>query len=180
MDEDDDGFDALPEAIQDRVLSNHFVYFRTKATHLLADGVDAHLRDAAGRLPPWASPQMRAKLMHGCKQLVAWRGLTPQTALTGLDIDGFYALAGLLRLELIKQNARSVGDRYMLDRMELVDHMSGFAPVLWNLVEMPVRKLKKSKKERRLAAGSTTTTPDDSTPAPVDLDALLASLPDEP
>lgn len=180
MDEDDDGFDALPEAIQDRVLANHFVYFRTKVTHFLADGIDAHLRDAAGRLPPWASPQMRAKLMHACKQLVAWRGLTPQTALTGLDIDGFYALAGLLRLELIEQNARRVGERYMLDRMELVDRISGFAPVLWNLVAMPVRKQRKTRKERRAAIEATAATEPESTPAPVDLEALLASLPDEP
>ena len=177
--ENDGGFDALPEAIQDLVLENHFVYFRTKATHFLADGVDAHLRDALGRRPPWLIPQIRAKLVHGLEQLVAWRGVTPRTALTGLDIDGFYSLAGLLRLELIQQGARKVGDRHMLDRMELVDPISGFAPVLWNLVAMPVRSHRKTKKERRAAAEATATEPE-SPPAPIDLEALLASLPDEP
>ncbi len=177
MDEDDE-FDALPEAIQDLVLANHFVYFRTKVTHVLAGGLDAHLaRDALGRPAPRPSPPLRAKLLHGCKQLVAWRGLTPQTALTGLDIDGFYALAGLLRLELIAQGARRVGERHMLDRMELVDPISGFAPVLWNLVAMPVRKPKSTRKGRRAEAAATM--PQAPT-EPVDLDALLASLPDEP
>lgn len=148
-DDDDDGFDALPEELQRLALEQHFIYLQTKATRFVAEGaVDYRRQDAQG-LPPSTTPKpILEKLTLGCEQIMAWRGLTAETALKGLGIDGFYALAELFHFRLENQTARLLDDGRIIDRMDLVHEVTGRPTTLWNLVESPSRKPRtKSKKD---------------------------------
>jgi|GEM_PF-959764 len=148
-DEDDDGFEELTEELQQLALEQHFVYLQAKATRFVAMGaIDYRRQDALG-CPPSTTPKpILDKLRLGCEQIVAWRGLTEETALEGLGIDGFYALAGLFHLRPVHQTARALDDDRMLDRMDLVHEVTGHATTLWNIVDSPTRKRRvKSKKD---------------------------------
>ncbi|MBI4819673.1 MAG: hypothetical protein HY791_25595 [Deltaproteobacteria bacterium] len=74
-------------------------------------------------------------LSTGLEQLAAGHGLVPGRPLVGLGISPFYALMRLLHLTVHAQRATSQNNGSFLDEMSVVNELSGFALMIYNLVE---------------------------------------------
>jgi hypothetical protein len=141
----DAAFELLPPPMQDLASEQWFPYFVSKALRYLEVGAEAYRAADFFHQPRPAGPAALKQLARGCQQLAEWRGLTAEVPLTGLGIEGMYALAAMLHLTMVEQHADFRPDGSALDRMEFAHRMTGARTVIWNLVEpRPSRKRKRA------------------------------------
>ena len=113
-----------------------FAYIHYKAFKYLTIGAKKYRRFDYFHLPPkeWESKGLDV-VQLGCEQIVHWRGLTPQTALEGLGIYGFYALLHVFHFKLKQQSLLDSGDdTILLDKMEMEHVMTAEDVTLYNKV----------------------------------------------
>lgn len=137
--------EALPPSMQDLAIEQGFPYLVSKAQRYLEVGAEAYRAADFFHQPRASGSAAREQLERGCQQLAEWRGVTPEAPLTGLGIEGMYALAAMLHLTMVEQHADFRPDGSALDRMEFAHRVTGARTVIWNLVEpRPSRKRKRA------------------------------------
>lgn len=78
-----------------------YTYMRYKAFRYLSLGPHLYRsQDALSRPPPWWSPDRMAELAPGCEQLLAWKGLTPDTAFEELSASTLDDLCRLCHFDI--------------------------------------------------------------------------------
>jgi len=113
-------------------------YIHYKAFSYLTQGPEKYRRDDFFKLPPQDLPEHRLETINrGCQQILQWRGLTPETALEGLEIGGFYDLLRLFHFDLKQQSALVDKDpTTILDMMEMQHVMTSEEITLYNRVKI--------------------------------------------
>lgn len=122
-------YDALAEASDSdrsgvgRDVPDGFGYMHTKASRYVALGPHLYRsQDALGRPDPTLSFAQLDTLMLGVQQIVAWQGLTPESALRGIGTDGLDHLIDLLHFRVIDRSSSSVPDGGTVERA-LIEHV---------------------------------------------------------
>jgi hypothetical protein len=113
-----------------------YIYIRTKAKRYLEVGPAAYREGDALHMPPASMDEdILKKVESGMRQIIEWRGITPQTAFTGINIDGFYAMMSVLHFKLSSQ-ATVACDKpnCILDEMTMQHAVTGEQIVLYNEV----------------------------------------------
>jgi hypothetical protein len=113
-----------------------YEYIHTKAINYLELGPEKYRKGDAFRQPGEdLSINDLNTLQSGCKQILLNKGLTPETALEGLGIRGFYLLMQLLHFRVVKQMIKSIEADFILDKMEMIHMVTGQRINLFNKVE---------------------------------------------
>jgi hypothetical protein len=114
----------------------HFGYIHFKAYKYLKIGPDAYSsQDALGMPPQGAPPHLLALVEQGCRQIVDWRGISPETPLQGLGINGFYRLIEVFHFKVVGQSATFGDDDSVMDKMTIKHGVTGEEITLYNLVK---------------------------------------------
>jgi len=114
----------------------HFGYIHFKAYKYLKIGPDAYsAQDALGMPPRGALPSLLALVEQGCRQIVDWRGLSPERPLQGLGINGFYRMIEVFHFKLAEQSATFGDDGSVMDKMTIKHSVTGEQITLYNLVK---------------------------------------------
>jgi len=119
------------------IAENFYEYIRTKAKRYIDIGFNEYRKADAFNQPSCTMTKERLlQLIRGCKQVIGYRGQTPETAFKGLEIQGFYQLMELLHFQVIKQRIekmKSKGD--IVDELHIEHIMSGQKMKLYNKVK---------------------------------------------
>ena len=105
-----------------RELPAGFGYLRSKASRY--SFLEPHLyrsQDALGMPDPTLSFDQLDTLMRGALQVVQWKGLTPETALEGIGMEGLNDLVGLFHFRVMERSSISLPGGKTLDRV-LIEH----------------------------------------------------------
>jgi len=114
----------------------NFGYIHFKAYSYLKRGQTAYQRqDAVGMPPENAHPSLLATIEQGCRQIVEWRGITPEKPLQDIGIDGFYQLIKLFHFKVAGQSALFGDDGTIMDKMVIKHTVSGEELTLYNMVK---------------------------------------------
>jgi hypothetical protein len=116
-------------------VTGEFGYIHYKAFRYLTVGAAKYRRSDFFHLPPrdWSSAKFEA-VRRGCEQIVRWRGMTPESALEGIGIEGFYALLQLFHFELKQQSLLPGDEETFMDKMEMRHVVSSHEITLYNKV----------------------------------------------
>jgi len=119
------------------IADNFYEYIRTKAQRYINIGLDEYQKNDAFDQPSgYLSKEDLEKLINGCKQVLQYQGMTPETAFENLEITGFYKLMELFHFEVVKQRTvKMKDDGHIVDEMHLVHIMSGQTMILFNRVQ---------------------------------------------
>lgn len=114
-----------------------FGYIHYKACRYLTVGPAKYRQGDFFHLPPkeW-SPEQLELVKRGCEQIVAWRGIAPESPLENIGIDGFYALLHVFHFKLKQQSAFDGGDGTILDKMEMEHAVTSEEITLHNRVRL--------------------------------------------
>lgn len=132
--ERDTVFESLSAEIQDLAVEQHFPYLVAKARRFLELGPDAYRAADFLHEPETRETEGLDRIRLACEQVSAWRGVTADSPLTGIGIEGIYEFAALMHLAPTMQSGRSTPDGSILDRMEFEHSVTGATTVIWNLV----------------------------------------------
>ncbi len=114
----------------------HFGYIHFKAYSYLKMGPEAYRgQDAFGLPPENASPSILDLIEQGCRQIVDWKGITSESPLQGLGINGFYRLAELFHFNVTGQEASFGNDGTVTDKMMIKHRVTGEELTLYNRVK---------------------------------------------
>ena len=120
----------------DVVVPDVFWYLHYKAFAFLSAGPDRYRRhDALHQPPENVSATALDALRWGCKQILQFRGLSPDRPMEDIGVDGFYALLRLLHFSVDQQavlGTAAVGT--VLDQMKLRHAVDGRELTLYNVV----------------------------------------------
>lgn len=127
-----------PPPPQNTSIPKTFGYIHYKAFSYLTQGPEKYRRDDFFHLPPEDLPRDRLEtIAHGCQQILQWRGLTHETALEGIEIQGFYDLLRLFHFDLKQQSALVDKDpNTILDMMEMKHVITSEEITLYNRVKV--------------------------------------------
>ena len=107
----------------DRDVPDSFGYMRAKATRYITLGPHLYRsQDAMGTPDPTLSFDQLDTLMRGALQVFQWKGLTPETALAGIGMEGFTHLVGLFHFRVMERSSSPLPGGKTLDRV-LVEHV---------------------------------------------------------
>ncbi len=116
-----------------------FVYIHYKAYEYLQLGPEKYREIDFFDSPPkdWDQERLE-RLQQGCKQILDWRGPSPEIALENLGIEGFYDLCQLFHFKVVAQKLVSSDEQTFLDEMQL-EHLvdSKKELILYNKVQNP-------------------------------------------
>jgi len=114
----------------------YFGYIHFKAYKYLKIGPNAYsAQDALGMPPTGAPPPLLALVEQGCRQIVDWRGISPERPLQGLGIKGFYRLIEVFHFKVIGQSATFLANGSVMDKMTIKHSVTGEEITLFNLVK---------------------------------------------
>jgi hypothetical protein len=106
-----------------RNVPDGFGYMHAKASRLATLGPHLYRsQDALGRPDPTLSFDQLDALMRGALQIFQWRGLTPETALEGIGLEGLNHLVDLFHFRVTERSSTSLPGGNTLDRV-LVEHI---------------------------------------------------------
>lgn len=124
------------ETMEQLIAENFYEYIRTKAKKYLDIGFEKYRKQDAFSMPP--DTMIKESLIiyaRGCKQVVDYKGLTPETPFEGLRIPGFYQLMELFHFKVVKkQIAKMMPGNGILDEMHMEHTVTGRKMKLYNLV----------------------------------------------
>ena len=122
--------------IEDLAVENFYYYIQEKAKIYLRIGPEKHrLGDAFKQPDAGLTEDELQVLREGCKMVLDFRGLTPETAFTGLNIPGFYNLMRMFHFKPSMQQIHQMGDGWIIDEMHMEHMVSGVKMRLYNKVE---------------------------------------------
>jgi hypothetical protein len=117
-------------------IPENFGYIHFKAYKYLKLGPDAYsAQDALGMPPNGAPPPLLALVEQGCRQIVNWKGLSPERPLQGLGIKGFYRMIEVFHFKVSEQSATFGNDGNVMDKMTIKHSVTGEQIALYNLVK---------------------------------------------
>ena len=140
-------FDALRERY-DAETSMHpeglgvpepYEYIRYKAFVFLTLGPDAYREFDAFNQPPAGWPELAQDAVTiGCRQLLDWKGLTPEQPLDGVGIGGFYSMLRIFHFGCVMQEALALESDpvHFCDRMQMRHVVNGDQLTLYNRVPL--------------------------------------------
>ena len=109
-------------------------YARAKASILNKVGVERYRAEDFFGMPPEDFDEEQLEgLRSGCAQVVAGKGMAPETPLEGISVPGCYALIHTLHFEVVGRQTRYVGEG-CLDEMRCRHQVSGHEGSLFNRV----------------------------------------------
>ncbi len=113
-----------------------FGYIHYKAYLYLKFGPEGYRERDALQMPPVAWPLATLHAVeHGCRQLSYWRGLSADTPLEGIGIDGFYRLVGMFHFRVEQQSLLDTDDDgFFTDEMSIRHIVNGNVITLYNRV----------------------------------------------
>ena len=129
----------IPDNIKDLFYRNNYAYIYSKAELYIKLGPDKYRNgDALGYpLLEWVEQEGKEiyKLLDsGCRQVLEFKGLTPETAFGGLGISGFNKLIRLFHFDLEMQSADPLPGGGFIDRMDIKHTMMDISMTLYNKV----------------------------------------------
>lgn len=130
----------IPENISKVYHENHYGYIYTKAELYLKIGKEKYRKGDAMGFPraEWEQEfgsEIYDILEKGCKQILEYKGLTPENPFEGLGITGFNVLLLLFHFKLLKQFLVSNTDVNFLDMLELEHVVTKQKMTLYNRVQ---------------------------------------------
>jgi hypothetical protein len=109
-------------------------YICSKASTMGELGIEGYRsQDSLGRPSAGLDEALLDALRSGCAQLVAGRGLAPETPLQELSVAGCYALLETLHFKVVGRQTQRT-DRTFLDELRCEHQVSGFRGSLFNRV----------------------------------------------
>jgi hypothetical protein len=100
-----------------------FVYMHSKASRYITLGPHLYRsQDAMGRPGPTLSFDQLDTLLRGVQQVLQWKGLTPETALEGVGLEGFSHLVDLFHFRVMERSSSPLPGGKILDRV-LIEHI---------------------------------------------------------
>jgi hypothetical protein len=135
----DNNLMQVPENLEDLFVENHYAYIYSKAQLYLRLGPGRYRKADYRGYPPveWEEEygkELYDVLESGCRQVLAFKGLTPETAFEGLGICGFNRLIWLFHFGLEMQSANPLPGGGFIDRMNLKHTMNDMKMILYNKV----------------------------------------------
>ncbi|MBP7585074.1 MAG: hypothetical protein KBA61_13625 [Spirochaetes bacterium] len=129
----------IPEDISKVYYENHYGYIYAKAELYLKIGKDRYRKGDAMGFPKteWEQEfgsEIYDILEKGCKQILEYKGLTPEIPLEGLGISGFNMLLSLFHFKLLRQSLISNTEECFLDMMEMEHMVTGQKMTLYNRI----------------------------------------------
>ena len=129
----------IPENISKLYHENHYEYIYTKAELYFKIGKERYRKSDARGFPRLEWEQEYGKdiydlLENGCKQILEYKGLTPEAPFDGLGISGFNVLLSLFHFKLLRQSLISNTDVSFLDKMEMEHMVTKQKMILYNRV----------------------------------------------
>lgn len=112
-----------------------FRYIHYKSFGYLQLGPAVYREGDAFGMPPAEWPELTLDAVRvGCEQILAWRGLSPDSPLEGVGIGGFYSLLRMFHFERAEQTLVGSRGDLMLDEMRMKHGVDGREITLFNLV----------------------------------------------
>ena len=100
-----------------------FGYMHSKARRYITVGPHLYRsQDALGTPDPTLSFDQLDTLMRGVLQIFQWKGLTPETALEGIGMEGLTHLVGLFHFRVMERSSTTLPGGKTLDRV-LIEHI---------------------------------------------------------
>jgi hypothetical protein len=100
-----------------------FGYMHWKARSYITLGPHLYRsQDALGRPDPTLSFDQLDTLLRGVQQVLQWKGLTPETALEGVGLEGFSHLVDLFHFRVMERSSSPLPGGKILDRV-LIEHI---------------------------------------------------------
>jgi len=126
------------------IAENFYEYIRTKAKKFIdVKFIKYREKDAFNKPDGNMTKEMLIQYIMGCKQVIEYKGMTPETAFEGLGIPGFYRLMELFHYEVVKQQiARIEPGIGILDEMHMEHVVTGQKMKLYNLVSSTSKSTK--------------------------------------
>ncbi len=103
-----------------------FYYVHWNAWKLSRVGLATYRAEDALQRPNRQLSEDRVKrILDGCKELVAWKGLDPKLPLRGIAIQAFHDMLSAFHFRLESQAQIELSDGTLVDRMDMVHEMTG-------------------------------------------------------
>lgn len=110
-----------------------FLHMRAMAKRYLHDPGTFLKRAALDMTLTDQSPGRLALLEAGFRQIVEWRGFSPDKPFRGLSVDGFYAMLQALDFRVVRQTAQPVDPCFFVDATDVEHESLGLDVTLYNL-----------------------------------------------
>ena len=125
------------ETTEQLIAENFYEYMRTKAQKYIDVGFAEYRKlDAFNQPGEQMTKEVLVTYVRGCKQVIEYKGLTPETAFEGLGIPGFYKLMELFHYKVVKQRiAKMNHGAGILDEMHMKHRVTGQKMKLYNMVK---------------------------------------------
>ena len=121
----------------------HYGYIHYKAYSYLKKGPAVYRRQDAFGMPSENTPlSILSVIEQGCRQIQEWKGITPESPLKGLGINGFYRLIELFHFKVVGQSASFGDDGTVMDKMTIKHAVSDWELTLYNMVNSPAKSKK--------------------------------------
>ena len=125
----------LPPDLERLAIENFYEYIHCKAALFLEIGYKAYRKRDAFNMLDFRMTRPRLDLLQtGCRQIVEYKGMTPDTAFENIGIPGFYRLMKLFHYQVYKQATSDRGEDYFVDEMYMKHRMTGEKMKLYNRV----------------------------------------------
>ena len=117
-------------------VDNFYEYIHSKAELFLEIGYKTYRKRDAFKMPDFRMTRQKLDLLQtGCRQIIEYRGMTPDTAFENIGIPGFYRLMKLFHYQVYKQATSGRSEAYFLDEMYMKHTMTGQKMMLYNKVK---------------------------------------------
>lgn len=126
----------LSPELEKLVIENFYEYIHNKAERFLEIGYKKYRKSDAFNMPDFRMTKQRLDLLEtGCRQIVEYKGMTPNTSFENIGIPGFYRLMKLFHYKVYKQATTGTSEEYFLDEMHMKHVMTDERMILYNKVK---------------------------------------------